>query len=111
MCQSPTLLRTECYYHVSISIRGEKVHVGSFKTPEVAAAAFDAAAINVHGPNTTTNLKLNLLAPNMARTKVCRKAARHARNKINQHQGKLFLEKFKALNAAKNSRGNPLARR
>jgi hypothetical protein len=73
------------------------VHLGSYHTPEEAAAAFDAATIKVHGAGTTTNVKLGLLSPRVAKTKVCRKAARVARNKVKEHQFKVMQAKIEAL--------------
>ena len=92
--------RTECFWHTAISIRGDKVHLGSFRTPEEAAAAFDAAAIKVHGAGTSTNQKLGLLSFRVAKTKTCRKAARAARNKVNEHQVKVMVAKMEALKVA-----------
>jgi hypothetical protein len=93
-------LKTQCHYHASISIGGEKVHLGSFRSPEEGMAAFDAAAIKLHGAGTTTNVTLGLLSAKVARTRVCRKAARHARNKVREHQLKVMLAKMEALEAA-----------
>ena len=61
----PKWLLTDCFWHAAISVRGEKVHVGSFRTPDEAAAAFDAAAVKVHGAGTTTNQRSDCCRPRL----------------------------------------------
>ncbi|MFM2123736.1 MAG: hypothetical protein RL328_187 [Acidobacteriota bacterium] len=44
-----------------IKFKGKKVHLGVFATPEEAAAAYDAAAVRIYGPDALTNARLGLL--------------------------------------------------
>jgi hypothetical protein len=97
----PKWLKTDCHYHASISVDGDKVHLGSWRTLEEAGCGFDAAAQHLHGKNATTNRFLEFISARVARTKVCRKAARAARRKIKEHRQKIALEKLKAFEAAK----------
>lgn len=43
-----------------ISVKGRMVHLGSFKTEEAAAQAFDKAAVKLRGPKALTNKELGL---------------------------------------------------
>ena len=67
---------------------------------EEGAAAWDAAAIKFHGAHTTTNQSLGFLSAKAARVKLCRKAARVARNKVKEHQFKVMQAKMEALKTA-----------
>lgn len=42
-------------WRAQISHKGKNIHIGSFHTPEEAAAAYDQAAREYHGPNAITN--------------------------------------------------------
>lgn len=79
---------------------GEKVHLGSLKTLEEAASAWDAATIKINGPNATTNNSLGFISAKVAKTKVCRNAAKQARNRVKEHQLKVMMQKLKAMEAA-----------
>ena len=104
----PRWLKTDCHYHASITVAGEKVHLGSWRTLEEAGGAFDAAAQHLYGRKATTNRSLGFISATVARTKVCRKAARAAKRKVKEHRQKIALEKLKAFEAAK-TQGERLA--
>jgi hypothetical protein len=87
--EPPRWLKSDNIFHASINVGGTKLHLGSFKTPEEGAAAYDAAAIRAFGNKTTTNVKLGLLCPKVARAKVCRQRAKKARNIVKAHQLKV----------------------
>jgi hypothetical protein len=60
--------------------------LGWFATLEEGQAAYDAAAIMVHGPTATTNQSLGLLSPHVAATKPCRRAAKAARRVVKEYR-------------------------
>ena len=72
-----------------------------FTTLEAAQAAYDAAAIKVHGPAATTNQSLGLLSADVARTKMCRNAAKMARKLVSEHWSGKLLKRLEALKSAK----------
>ena len=41
----------------------------------------------------TLNMRYELISRQAAMTKTCRKAGRHARNRVQEHQNKVFLER------------------
>jgi hypothetical protein len=104
----PRWLKTDCHYHASITVAGEKVHLGSWRTLEEAGGAFDAAAQHLYGRKATTNRSLGFISATVTRTKVCRKAARAAKRKVKEHRQKIALEMLKAFEAAK-TQGERLA--
>ena len=97
----PHWLKTECRFHSSISIDGQKLHLGSFKTLFEAGAAYDSAAIRLYGGKVTTNRSLGFLSESVRKTKVCRQAARTARRRVDEHREKATAVKLQALMAAK----------
>jgi hypothetical protein len=78
----PKWLKTECFWHVRLTIKGKSRRIGSFRSREEAACAHDAASYCLYGPKAVTNRSLNLISEDVARTKVCRRAAKLARHKV-----------------------------
>jgi hypothetical protein len=70
-------------------------------TLEEAQCAYDAAAMMVHGPNTSTNVSLGLLDPEMAKTEACKLAAKTARRIIHEHRSGEYAKRLEALKTAK----------
>lgn len=54
----------------------------------------------LYGAKATTNQGLGFISEKVARTKVCRKAAKQGRRKVCEHQEKAALEKLRAFQAA-----------
>jgi hypothetical protein len=92
-----TLLRP---YQMRIRVAGKDLSLW-FSTLETAQAAFDAASIKVHGSNATTNQSLGLLHPDVARTKLCRNAAKMARRLVREHWSGELLKRYEAMKSAK----------
>ena len=97
----PKWLKTDCVYHASINVDGEKLHLGSFRTLEEAGCCFDAAARMVHGPKATTNQSLGFISAKVSCSKICRKAAKAARRKVKEHRQRIAMEKLRAFEAAR----------
>jgi hypothetical protein len=92
-----TLLRP---YQMRIKVAGKDLSLW-FTTLETAQAAYDAAAIKVHGPTATTNQSLGLLNADVARTKLCRNAAKMARRLVREHWSGDLLKRYEAMKSAK----------
>jgi hypothetical protein len=92
-----TLLRP---YQMRIKVAGKDLSLW-FTTLESAQAAYDAAAIKVHGPTAITNQSLGLLSTDVARTKLCRNAAKTARRLVREHWSGELLKRYEAMKNAK----------
>jgi hypothetical protein len=95
----PKWLKTECFWHVRLTIKGKSRRIGSFRSREEAACAHDAASCRLYGPNAVTNRSLNLISENVARTKVCRRAAKLARRKVAKIQDEAATARREAFDA------------
>jgi hypothetical protein len=93
-----TLLRP---FHATIMARGKKLDLAWWSTLEEASAAYDAAALMVHGPTATTNQSLGLLSPEMAATTACRIAVKTARRVVHEHKSGEYQKRIEALKTAK----------
>lgn len=93
----PAWLKTDKAYLAQITIDGEAVKLGYFRTLEEAGCAWDAAAIRLHGPKATTNQSLGFITPEVAKSKLCRKSAKAARIKVKEHQSKIAIQKWNAI--------------
>ena len=92
-----TLLRP---FQMRIKVAGKDLYLW-FTTLESAQAAYDAAAIKVHGPTAITNQSLGLLSTDVARTKLCRNAAKTARRLVREHWSGELLKRYEAMKSAK----------
>jgi hypothetical protein len=92
-----TLLRP---FQMRISVAGTNLSLW-FSTLETAQAAYDAAAIKVHGPSAVTNQSLGLLSADVAQTKLCRNAAKMARRLVREHRSGELLKRYEAMKSAK----------
>jgi hypothetical protein len=92
-----TLLRP---FQMRIRVSGKDLSLW-FTTLETAQAAYDAAAIKVHGPAAITNQVLGLLNADVARTKLCRSAAKMARRLVREHWSGELLKRYEAMRNAK----------
>jgi hypothetical protein len=99
--EPPRWLKTEKRWSASIKVDGVAVHLGSWKSANEAAAAFDRAARVLYGKGATTNESLGLIPRRVAMTKVCRMASRQARNRVRDHREKVFEERLPAYLASK----------
>src|SRR5262249_28014210 len=88
-------------FQARIRVRGKTLCLGWFATLEEAQAAYDSAALMVHGRTTTTNRSLGLLSPVVVGTKPCRRAAKAARRVVKAYRSG---ERVKALRAATTAR-------
>jgi hypothetical protein len=86
-----------CPWSAHIGVDGKNLYLGAFRTLEEAQAAWDAAAIMLHGPKATTNASLGLLSTDVAKTKPCRRAAKVARRVIKDHRSGELARKYRAL--------------
>jgi hypothetical protein len=98
-CSIPLWLKSDKEYRATIRHNGAVLHLGNFRTVEEAGCAFDAAARRLYGADAVTNRTLGLITEKVARTKVCRKAARMARRKVDEHKGKIAMTKLAAFRA------------
>jgi hypothetical protein len=90
-----------CPWSAHIGVDGKNLYLGAFPTLEEAQAAWDVAATMLHGPNATTNVSLGLLSRVVANTKLCRRAAKAARQVIEDHRSGELARKYRALMKAK----------
>jgi hypothetical protein len=97
----PKWMRTDCFWHAEISVGGRKVFLGAFPSPEQATAAFDAAAVKLG--RAATNQRLGFLSEKAAKTRLCKRAAKKARNVIRDYQGKRALEFTTAIAGGRNA--------
>jgi hypothetical protein len=95
----PRWLKSECHWQASIRHNKKLIYLGSFKTAEEAACAFDKAARYLYGETAVTNQSLGLISAAVARTKVCRLAARVAKEKVDAHKEKIALKKYRVWKA------------
>jgi hypothetical protein len=93
-----TLLRP---FHARISVGGTTLDLAWWATLEEAQCAYDAAAMMTHGPSASTNLSLGLLAPEVAKTKACKLAAKTARRIVREHRSGELAKRYEALKKAK----------
>jgi hypothetical protein len=93
-----TLLRP---FHARISVGGTTLDLAWWATVEEASAAYDAAALMVHGPTATTNQSLGLLSAEVTRTRPCHIAAKTARRVIREHRSGELAKRYEALKTAK----------
>jgi hypothetical protein len=104
----PKWLRSNKEHRATIRYNGVVLHLGNYRTVEEAGCAFDAAARRLYGKDAVTNRSLGLILEKAALTSAYRKSARHARRKVDEHKGKIALEKLAAFRANP-SRGNFMA--
>jgi hypothetical protein len=97
----PSWLKTECIHHARIRIGQKVLRLGSFKSLEEAGCAYDRAARMLHGHTAQNNQSLGFISAEVARTAVCRKAARVAKGRVRQYQQKIALQRLKRFDAAK----------
>jgi hypothetical protein len=85
-------------------VRSKKLDLAWWSTLEEASAAYDGAAVLVHGPTATTNVSLGLLSPEAAATKVCRIATKVGRRVIQEYRSGEYQKRIEALKKAKTYR-------
>jgi hypothetical protein len=84
-------------FQTHVWIKTTKLYLGSHETLEEAAAAYDAAAMRVHGKGAVTNQMLGLLNPELAKTKACKRAAKMARRIVREHYSGELAKRYQAL--------------
>jgi hypothetical protein len=88
-------------FHARIYVRGENLSLSWWGTLEEAQCAYDAAAMMVHGSNTSTNVSIGLLDAEVAKTEACKLAAKTARRIICEHRSGELAKRYEALKKAK----------
>jgi hypothetical protein len=91
-------------YGARIGVSGATLHLGWWGTLEEAQCAYDAAAMMIHGPNTSTNVSLGLLNPEVAKTKACRIAVKVGRRVVQEYRSGELANRLEALRKAKTYR-------